>query len=92
MKKNKRILIITLVAVIVLLTAFASKTFGIEGFLTKIGRKYAEVKSNDKVVATVDNKPIYLSMVTLYYLTAKKCMRWNSQSLRRSIRITTNNF
>ncbi len=72
--KNKKVIIITTVVVLaaIAIVAFSSKAFGIGGFLTNVGKQYAATKSNDKVVATVNGEPIYLSIVKLQYLSAKK--------------------
>ena len=72
--KNKKGILITAVVVLALIviSAFASRVSGIGGFFSKIGEKYAATKANDKVVATVNGKPVYLSIVKLQYLTAKK--------------------
>lgn len=72
--KNKKVTIITTVVLLaaIAIVAFSSKAFGIGGFLTNVGKQYAATKANDKVVATVNGEPIYLSIVKLQYLSAKK--------------------
>ncbi len=71
MKKNVKIIIIVLAALAIVLTAFVSNTLGLGGFLSKAGWNYAKYKSNDKVVATINGKPIYFSNIALQYLSAK---------------------
>lgn len=71
MKKKVRIAVIVLAILSVVSVAFASNALGLGGFLSKAGRNYAKYKSNDKIVATVNGKPIYFSNVALQYLSAK---------------------
>lgn len=41
------------------------------GFLSPIGGKISEIKSNDKIVAKVNGKPIYYSEIATWYLFKK---------------------
>jgi len=41
------------------------------GFLSPIGSKISEIKSNDKIIAKVNGKPIYYSEVATWYLFKK---------------------
>ena len=70
MKKKLVVSIVLLVLGVSLALIAYTSAKGI-GFLSPIGSKISEIKSNDKIIAKVNGKPIYYSEIATWYLFKK---------------------
>lgn len=70
MRKKLVVSVVLLVLGVSLALLAYNSTRGI-GFLSPIGNKISKIKSNDKIVAKVNGKPIYYSEIATWYLFKK---------------------